>query len=184
MIPGKLYAGTTWAWTEKVPDYSAADGWSLKYIFTNASNAFSFTDDGSAKSTEFTVEVDAATTAPFTPGEYTWKLLAVKGSDLRLVSHGSAVVYADITDGATALDDRSHVKKTLDAIEAVIEGKATKDQQSYSVAGRSLSRMSWDELLKLRSKYSAEYDQEQAAARLASGQGNSNIVKATFSRPR
>lgn len=183
MEPVEVFAGATWAWNITVPDYSAADGWSLQYICTNASNAFDFTDDGSASGTAFTIEVDAATTAGFTAGDYTWQLFAVNGTDKRFINSGALTVRENIMDGATALDSRSHVKKTLDALEAVIEGKASKDQMSHSIAGRSLTRMSPDELLKWRRQYRSEYQQELAAAQVASGRGNPNSIKTTFRRP-
>lgn len=177
MEPVEVFAGTTWAWEVVVSDYSAADGWSLLYVFTNSAGAFSFPDDGTASGTTFSVNVDSATIAGKTPGAYTWQLFAIKGADKRFVSSGPITVKADITGGSTALDSRTHVKKTLDALEAVIEGKASSDQLSYSIAGRSLTRMSPDELLKWRDRYRAEYAQEQATA---SGKKNIGTVNYGF----
>ena len=50
-----------------------------------------------------------------------------------------------------------HVRRVIDAIEAVIERRATKDQKSYSIDGRSLERTPIDELLLLRDRYRAEW---------------------------
>jgi hypothetical protein len=180
MEPVEVFAGATWAWEVTVSDYSAADGWSLHYICTNASGAFEFNDDGTAGGTTFAIDVAAATTSAFTPGDYTWQLFAEKGAEKHFISSGPLKVNTDISSGTTAHDSRSHVKKTLDALEAVIEGKAGKDQLSYSINGRSLTRMGTDELLKWRRQYRAEYRQELAAARIAAGRGNPNTVKATF----
>jgi hypothetical protein len=183
MEPVHVFSGTTWQWTVDVPEYSAANGWSLKYICTNADGAFDFSDDGTATSTVFSVNLDAATTAAFTAGSYIWQLFATDGTDTVFVSSGPLEVVADITDGSTAHDARSHVKKTLDALEAVIEDKASKDQLSHSIAGRSLTRFSPEELIKWRAKYAAYYREELVAARVAAGRGNPNIIKATFRRP-
>ncbi len=50
----------------------------------------------------------------------------------------------------------THAERVLAAIEAVIENRASKDQQSYSIAGRSLTRIPIAELLELRKQYKAE----------------------------
>ena len=41
-------------------------------------------------------------------------------------------------------DVRTHAEKVFEALEALIEGRPTKDVTSYSIAGRSLTRMSPD----------------------------------------
>ena len=74
-------------------------------------------------------------------------------------------------------DNRSHVKKVLDALEATLENKASQDQLSYSIAGRSLSRLSPTELIQWRDRYREEYNREVQAERIAQGLGNSNKIR-------
>lgn len=52
--------------------------------------------------------------------------------------------------------NKEHIEKVLVALESLLEGKATSDVASYSIAGRSLSRLSISELLMWRDKYRAE----------------------------
>ena len=66
----------------------------------------------------------------------------------------------------------------LDAIEALIEGRATKDVSSYSIAGRSLTRMTPDELVKWRSTYRAEVARQRNAGK---PNGGRKITLARFS---
>ena len=80
----------------------------------------------------------------------------------------------------TNADLRSHAKKVLDAIEAVIENRATVDQSSFSIAGRSLSRMSIDELLTLKNRYKAEYLKEIKEARIKNKQRSGNTIGVKF----
>lgn len=54
----------------------------------------------------------------------------------------------------------SHAKKTLAALEAVIEGRASKDQESYTIAGRQLSRTPIPDLLLLLSTYERKVARE------------------------
>jgi len=54
------------------------------------------------------------------------------------------------------------------------------DQSSMSIAGRSLSRMSVDELLTFKDRYKAEYLKEVKMARIRNNQGSGNTVKVNF----
>jgi hypothetical protein len=99
-------------------------------------------------------------------GIYQWNLYVTKTSSserLRLESGEWEVVQNISTD--TSADPQSHARKVLTAIEAVIEGRASVDQSSYSIAGRSLSRMSIDELLLFRDRYRAEWLKEKRLER-------------------
>ena len=75
------------------------------------------------------------------------------------------------------MSEKSHVQKTLEALEALIEGKATKDQQSYSINGRTITKMPITDLLKWRDKYKAEFRKEQLAAE---GKANNSTIKFYF----
>jgi hypothetical protein len=72
------------------------------------------------------------------------------------------------------------LRKVLDAIQATIEGRASQDQMSYSIAGRSLSRMSIDDLLTFRNRYRAEYNEELKKARIKNKQDSGNTIKVRF----
>ena len=64
----------------------------------------------------------------------------------------------------TAVTSDSFAKRCLDAIEAVLEGKASEDVANYSIQNRSLSKFSHDELLAARAKYKAEWIGEEVLA--------------------
>ena len=68
----------------------------------------------------------------------------------------------------------------LDGIEAVLENRASQDQMSYSIAGRSLSRMSIDDLLTFRARYRAEYLKELKLKRIKNKQDTGNTIKVRF----
>ena len=57
------------------------------------------------------------------------------------------------------------MQKVLDAIEAVLENRATLEQEQYQINNRSLKRRSSGELLKLRDHYRAELSRMNAARR-------------------
>jgi hypothetical protein len=51
-----------------------------------------------------------------------------------------------------------------------------------SIAGRSLSRMSIDELLTFRDRYKAEYLKEVKIQRIKNKRGSGNTIKVNFGR--
>lgn len=56
---------------------------------------------------------------------------------------------------------KTHAEKTLEAINAVIEKRATHDQQSYTVNGLSITRMNIEELLKFQKVYEIKVAREK-----------------------
>jgi hypothetical protein len=70
----------------------------------------------------------------------------------------------------------------LDALEAVIEGKATSDQLSYSIAGRSISKMSPAEILQWRDLYKTEYQREMDAEKISQGIESPRRIGVRFRR--
>ena len=54
------------------------------------------------------------------------------------------------------------------------------DQSSMSIAGRSLSRLSIDELLTFKDRYKAEWLKEVKMARIKNNQGSGNTIKVRF----
>jgi len=95
------------------------------------------------------------------PGTYAYAIKATRLADnaVRTVQTGTLRLNAD----PASQDVRTHAEKVLEAIEALIEGKATKDVMSYSIAGRSLTRMSADELVKWRGHYRNEVASQRNA---------------------
>lgn len=161
--PIELRAGDTWAWRrDDLTDYPAPT-WVLKYRFKNAAGGFEVVAaaDGAAHA----VTVAAATTTGYAAGDYDWFAWVESGATKYTVDEGKLTVKPDFRSGsaAVALDGRTHARKVLDAIEAVIEQRASKDQQAYSIAGRSLQRTPLPDLMKLRDRYRLEVKREEAA---------------------
>ena len=183
MIPDTLYIGSTWAFEENVDEFSADDGWKLEYILTNASKNIKLESNSESSGNTFVFKIAGTTTSGYTTGDYSVAIFAVNGDDRRFISTGCAVtIRPNIAEG-DADDSRSHIQKVLDSIEAVLEGKAASDVQSYSIAGRSISRYSIAELVKWRSTYKSMLAQECNATAVRSGKCSRNKIKVEFSGP-
>ncbi|MEZ6853005.1 hypothetical protein [Halodesulfovibrio aestuarii] len=86
-------------------------------------------------------------------GRYYWQLFAVIGGNNYLIESGALSVSANLLHEGAGFDGRTDAEKGLDAVEACLAGKASKDQLSYSIKGRTLTRYSVDELLKLKAYF-------------------------------
>lgn len=169
--PTTVYAGDTIEWTKALGDYPATEC-TLSYSLVREGASISIT--ASASGSEYAISVPAATSAAWQPGEYQWTSYVTSGATRKVIETGSLIIRANPAAGG--YDTRSYVKRVLDAIEAMLEGRATSDVTSYSIGGRSVSKASVAELLAWRSQYRREYEREQAAARLERGLGSGRKI--------
>jgi hypothetical protein len=164
-----LIAGDSLDFVVSVPDYPATDGWALTYRLAprTAGTALSFA--ATALGRDYRVQVLAATTAAWAAVEYSWASYVTKAGNRFTVDSGTITIQPDPGVVATS-DTRSHARRTLAAIEAVIEGRATRDQEEYTIGNRSLKRTPIRDLLTLRDRYKAEVNAEDASRRLLAGE--------------
>ena len=69
----------------------------------------------------------------------------------------------------------------LDKIETILEGKADSDVSNYSIAGRSLTKMTFDELMVARDRYRQEVLAYRRKLSIESGKASGTTVKVRFS---
>ena len=156
-----LTAGDTLDFTTSVPDYLASAGWVLKYRLAPRAAGTAIDLTSVASGDDHRVTVLAATTLSWAVGEYGWTAFVEKAAERYTVDRGELTIRAASTTLAAGVDTRSQARVALDAIDAVMANRATMDQQEYSIAGRSLKRMSVDELLKLRAFYADQVAKEK-----------------------
>ena len=165
--PTQARAGETWDWKRSLSDYPA-DTWTLAYQFTNATSKITIT--ASADGFDHLVTAAKAVTALYAAGDYTGFAQVTDGTSTYTVWSGFLEVLPDLSS-ATAYDGRSHARKMLDAIEALLEGRGTADQLdlvSSAIGDRSLARKP-ETLLPLRDRYKAEALREEMALRTGTG---------------
>jgi hypothetical protein len=156
MEPTQLHAGDSVAWERDVPEYPAADGWSLRYVLSGPARHVL----EALASAPYRVEVAATETATWVPGLYRWVALAINGDQRMTVASGTLEVGANL-ETAEPFDARSHAQRMLDLIEAALEKRIPKDQQSYEIDGMRLDRIPIERLDSLRSKYRRELQREK-----------------------
>lgn len=111
----------------------------------------------------YLISVDASVSSLWLSGSYWYSLRVSNGSDVYEVEDGTLEVIQDLSTVTGLFDGRTHAEKVLQAIEAVIEGRASKDQQRYKINNRELERTPIGDLLKLRSVYRDEVRRMQSA---------------------
>lgn len=177
--PERIVAGDTLRFvrTDLAADYPADQGWTLTYEARNAASTVTFA--AAASGSTFAVSVGASTTTTWAAGDYVLGGYVAKAGERYEIYRGALRILPNLAASGAA-DRRSHAEKVLDAIEAVIEKRATRDQESYEIDGRKLTRTPLPDLIKLRQLYRAEVARERNAARLAAGLPGRNRLLVRF----
>lgn len=163
--PTTANAGDTWRWTRTLADYPASAGWTLSYTLINAAAKISIT--GSASGDDHSILVSAATSAGYAPGSYDWRARVTKAGEVYTVGEGRLTVNASFS--SATYDARSQARKTLEAIESTLEGRASSATLEYEIGNRRMKYIPVSELLQLRDRYRAEVSREDAATAAAAG---------------
>jgi len=180
--PVSFYKGETIVWkrTDIGADY-APSSYSMVWeasLESNGSTRFSATVTESG--TEYTFTLDDSATASYTAGDYIWFLKVIQDSDSEKLVIDSGKLTVKDNYFATTGDTRSHAKVMVDKLESLLEGKADADVSSYAIAGRSLNKLTVEEMLKWRDYYKAEYQREIQEFRIGNNEGSGSVVKVRF----
>ena len=129
----------------------------------------------------YLITVDSATSAGFVAGYYHWQLEVTKTStgDRIVVDRGAFTAVVDLDDNQA--DPRLFEEKMLAKIESILLGKADADVSSYSIAGRSLTKYSYQELQDLHDQYEAKVNRHKQLERIKLGKTTHHTVKVRFS---
>lgn len=139
----------------------------IKLAATEASGYYLFT-------------VDSVTSSAFAAGKYHWQLeITQTSSGNRLVvDTGDFQAIPDMDDNQA--DPRIHAEIMVDKIQTILEGKADSDVASYSIGGRSISKMSFAELMDVRDRFKAEIVAHNNRELVKKGKKNGATVKVRF----
>lgn len=180
--PAKIIAGDRLIFkrSDLNNDYSNAS-YTLKYsarLEGTGSTEIQIT--ATASGSDYLVEVNSSTTASYTVGTYRWQAYITRNSDEQrlTIDEGTWEVIAN-RDAATT-DPRSHAAIMVDKIESILEGRADSDVSSYSIQGRSLTKLGIEELMAWRDRYKAELLLEKRKERALNGRGTGAKVLVRF----
>lgn len=180
--PTALQAGDRWAWkrADLSASYPTAD-YALSYVARlEGAGATSIAITASETGGEYVVTVASATTAQYTAGTYRWTAYITRSADNERVEVGRGTWTVAPNRASSTSDPRSSAKIMLDKIDSILLGRADADVSSYSIAGRSLSKIPVTELIQWRDHYAREVVREQQAERIAAGLGTGRKIVTRF----
>jgi hypothetical protein len=159
MRPPQIRAGDSVSWRVRLPGYPAESGWQLHYALRGPQGIDIEALEGEGG--DYLVEVVAADSSGWQAGLYRWVAYVVGPAGQRLTkATGDLHIYPDLLALDGPEDMRSHARRMLDLIEAALEKRIPKDQQSYEIDGQRLDRIPIERLEALRIRYRREVAQE------------------------
>ena len=170
-LPRRITIGDTVTWDETLSDYPAGSSWVLSYSFTSPKATFASEHAASGDDHKITID-----TTDLEVGKYDYAKKVTDGSSVFTLERGYVFVDPNLSADGSGVDRRAYCEIALENIEAVLAGKASKDQTSYSLNGRALSRYSPEELNTWRANLRIEVaDLKQAARRKSGGKSHRNV---------
>lgn len=181
--PKRIIEGDAYAWKIAQGDWAPAT-WSLDYDFVSDADRVNVTTTDALDGT-WLVDLDSLITTSLTGGkDYEWFAYVDDGTDKRTIRRGRVEVLVDPRLQTSGYDYRTLNRQILEAIQALISGKALKgDQLSYSIANRQLTRYSPEELIEWEKVYMHKVRAEDRAAAIARGEDpGDKVVHIRFAR--
>jgi hypothetical protein len=169
-----------WRRTDLSDDYPNTD-YTMTYVArVAAGGSTEFQIVGTSYDNDFLFTVSSATSAGYTAGFYHWQLECLRNSDNNriVIDRGTWNVVVDLDNNGS--DPRTHAEIMVGKIESLLSGKGDADVANYSIAGRSLTKLTFDELLKARDFYRAETHKELMEDRIRQGRASGSTVKVRF----
>jgi tRNA pseudouridine-54 N-methylase len=114
---------------------------------------------------ELTIPASAIATVP--TGDYL----------LYLVTASTTLVRIDSCTVSDLVYTKSHYRTVLEALQATLENRATKEQSEVQVAGRLVRYLSLNELIQAINQYKQFVAQEDAQNSITSGNSFSGIIR-------
>jgi hypothetical protein len=180
--PDSIVVGDRVTWRKKNlgQDYPSST-YTVKYVSRSAQGGgtHEFQVSGTADGDDYLFTVTSIVSAVFDVGHHHWQLEITRTSDSEriVIQTGSWDVITDLDNN---VDPRSHAEIMLDKIETVLQGRADADVLSYSINGRSLSKIPVTELVEWRDHYRREVVLQHRADHVRNGRAHSGTIKVRF----
>jgi hypothetical protein len=182
-IPASITVGDSASWDDDPVDVSGIARTSADYVLTYALRGPTDADltaisNGSGWRTSLSTTVSGELEA----GTYAWSAVLTKTGERYTVASGQIAVAANLAAASTPYDPRSSAKRILDALNAYLEGSATKNHLDVIESEIATRRIKRDKasLLVWRDKLRSEVIREEQAASIAAGLGNPRRLHVRF----
>lgn len=168
-----------WKRTDLVADYPLGSYY-VEYVARITGGGETEVKLPATETTTYLFQIDSVQTSAFTPGHYHWQLEVTElaTNNRVVVDRGDFYALADLD--VNQADPRIHAEIMVTKIETILQGKADADVQSYSVNGRSLTKMTFAELREARDYYKAEVAAHKAKEDAKRGISGGSTIKVRF----
>ncbi|KZK82405.1 hypothetical protein PsAD46_03533 [Pseudovibrio sp. Ad46] len=178
--PAQIRAGdfVSW-WCDELAETFPPEDFTLSYVGTLEGEAPSRIEfEATAENGGFLVSISGDDSSTWTSGAYQWAAFITRKSDgaRKTVGSGRFEVLLDLASG-DAIDLRSHNRRMLEQIEALLEGRAKSGVASYEIAGRKLTKLTPKELQDWHTHYRKLVKIED---RKRTGRGSHRLRKVEF----
>ena len=163
-MPAQLIAGDSLRLAVPSGDYPAWAGWAVALVLQELAGGAPVTVTATDTGADWLLTVSSAVSAQLTPGRYRYIIAGTKDGDRSTISDGQIDVLPD--PAAAAQDQRTPARRALDAIDAVLEGRAGSEDMKFTFAdGRALEKVPHADLLALRKHYARIVARESTKGR-------------------
>jgi|DEB0MinimDraft_6_1074348.scaffolds.fasta_scaffold38103_2 hypothetical protein len=172
-----------WKRSDIADIYPTSEGYTAEYVARiTGGGASEIKMPQAAGSTDdyYLFTVTSVTSQEFETGFYHWQLEITQTSSGNriVVDLGDFTAIPDMDNNQA--DPRIHAEIMVTKIETILQGKADSDVASYSIAGRSLTKMSFSELVEARDYYRRELVKHNNDELLKRGKSNGSTIKVRF----
>lgn len=135
-----LTAGDLWTWRrDDLAGTYPPVHFALSYVLTPEEGGAPATINGTEDADGYLVSAPPATSATYAPARYVWRALVTRSADSARATVGSGAFTVAPDSATSAADTRSIARRILAALEARLEGRITKDAESYTIKGWSIT---------------------------------------------
>lgn len=185
-IPLEITAGdlVIWRRDDLVELYPTAD-YAVSYSFQSLNNPngqrLSFAVTGQEDSKGYYFELAGSTTLDLNHlGEFSYQVYVTRSSDSARITIDTGTVTVKTDLHSQNKETRIHAEIMVAKIETLLEGKPDSDVASYSIQGRSLTKMTYNELIQAREYCRREVVKHRNEEKIKSGRNTGNTVKVRF----
>jgi len=172
-----------WKRSDLAATYDPAD-YTLTYVarVTAGGSSEIKVSNSSSVTDTFLMTVSSSDSDDFDAGVYHWQAQIIRNSDDEriVVDRGEFTAVVDLDINGT--DPRTHAEIMLTKIESLLEGRADSDVANYSIQGRSLSKMTFAELIDARNFYREEVAALKRKNDIKLGRATPQTIQVRFTR--
>jgi hypothetical protein len=179
--PDILVAGDTATWRRHLHNYPATGGWVISYALVQQQSGLQILITGTADGDDHLVNVPPSLTVDWSAGDYTGAGYCSNTTtgDRFTIWRGTIKIAPNLA-GADQGDPRTHARKVLDAIGAVLEGRAGQEVLEMTIEGTILRKATVADLLLLRDRYVIIVRGENDREKIASGRRTGRRILTRF----